>query len=166
MRNHARRILLLTLIVVASMAGRAFSGDGCCDLCGCSQGCHKVCRLVCEEKKVDVICWGQKCEDFCVPGPSKPGCQHCEMVCESCADKCDDKAPHGAPKRFVWTDWIPGYAMVYTKSKLMQKVVTKKVPSYKWVVEDLCPGCQAKSSDTELKTVDDIPPPDAKARPK
>lgn len=164
MRNHACRILLLTLIAVACIAGRALSADGCCAHCGCTQGAHKVCRLVCEEKKVDVICWGHKCEDFCVPGPSKPDCTHCETICASCPDTCDVKAPHGAPKRFVWTDWIPGCATTYTKSKLMQKVVTKKVPSYKWVVEDLCPDCQAKFRASETKANERLPP-DAMAKP-
>ncbi len=158
MQPNARQVVTLTILIVASLSFRVIGNDGCCVRCGCSQECHKVCRLVCEEKKVDIICWGQKCEDFCVPGPSKPGCRHCEIVCKSCTDSSDSAVPHGAPKKFVWTDWIPGYANVYTKSKLMQKIETKKVPSYKWVVEDLCPDCQAKCIDAENMPGDKIPP--------
>ena len=50
----------------------------------CGGPCKKVCRLVCEEKKVEVVCWGCKCEDFCVPGPGCPTCEHCKCVCQTC----------------------------------------------------------------------------------
>ena len=78
MRDNLRFILLIFLAVLLASAIRAQGKDGCCAHCGCANSCQKVCRLVCEEKKVDVLCWGCKCENFCVPGPSKPGCQHCE----------------------------------------------------------------------------------------
>ena len=100
----------MSLAVLVASAIRAHGADGCCAHCGCACSCQKVCRLVCEEKKVDVICWGCKCEDFCVPGHSKPGCQHCEEVCDDCDEPCDCTAPYAKPKKFVWTDWIPGSA--------------------------------------------------------
>ncbi len=91
---------------------------------------------------MEITCWGSQCEDFCVPGPSKPGCKHCKTVCAECDDaSCDCYQPHATPKTFVWREWIPGCARVHTKTKLMKKVVTEKVPSYKWEVEELCTEC-------------------------
>jgi hypothetical protein len=123
---------LLTTVRTAAAAG------GCCK-CGCPQA-TKVCRLVCEEKKVQVTLWGVRDEDFCVPGPSKVGCRDCEVVADP---KENDKTPCYEPKKFSWTQWIPsGCPTMFTKQKLMKKVVTKTVPSYKWVVEDLCAECE------------------------
>ena len=132
----------LVFAIVLGIVQRATAEGGCCAHCGCQARCHKVCRLVCEEKKVTVTCWGCKCEDFCIPGHSKPCCQHCEEVCTEDAADCDAPCTHA--KTFVWTEWIPGCAKLHTKKKLMKKTVTKKVPSYKWVVEDLCCDCQAR----------------------
>ena len=52
------------------------AGAGGCHRCGC-EGCQKVCRLVCDEKELEVNCWDSKCEEFCVPGHCKLGCKHC-----------------------------------------------------------------------------------------
>jgi len=142
-----------------SQADFALAGDCCCAHCGCACKGQKVCRLVCEEKKVDVICWGCKCEDFCVPGHSKPGCRHCECVCGECGDPCDCSKPHAKSKAFVWTDWVPGCASIFTKTKLMQKTITKTVPSYKWVVEDLCPECEANCPCAAVAPGAVVPPP-------
>ncbi|MDZ4821659.1 MAG: hypothetical protein SGJ20_22090 [Planctomycetota bacterium] len=157
-------VVLCAAIGMSLLAGPARAGIGCAH-CGCSEPCNKVCRLVKEEKKVKVICWGTKCEDFCVPGPSTPGCTHCEEVCTDC-DSCNDRAAHGAPTKFVWTDWIPGScSKVYTKKKLMQKIVTKKVDSYKWVVEDLCPACDAQAVSVKPAEGAEVPaPPVANAK--
>lgn len=116
-----------------------------CQSCGCHQTCRKICRLKCGEKEISVTCWGMKDEDFCIGAPSCPQCDHCETVC----GKDDDKnAPCTAPKRMVWTNWLPGCgAHLFTKHKLMKKVVTKKVPSFQWVVEDLCAACSAKAKE-------------------
>jgi hypothetical protein len=127
--------VIANIFDLIAASGALAAGDCCCAHCGCACSGQKVCRLVCEEKKVDVICWGCKCEDFCVPGPSKPGCRHCECVCGDCSAPCDCTVPHAKSKAFVWTDWVPGCASIFTKKKLMQKIVTKTVPSYKWVVE-------------------------------
>jgi hypothetical protein len=143
MSSKSAAIAVASLILLIAASRALAGGDCCCAHCGCACSGRKVCRLVCEEKKVDVICWGCKCEDFCVAGPSKPGCRHCEEVCGSCDQPCDCTTPHAKSKGFTWTEWIPGRAKIYTKKKLVQKVVTKKVPSYKWVVEDLCPECEA-----------------------
>ena len=158
MSNTSHRSILAAITLVFTAPCVATAGDCCCSHCGCNSQCHKVCRLVCEEKKVDVICWGSKCEYFCLPRCSTPGCQHCEEVCGPCGEDCDCTKPHGSPKRFVWTDWIPGCAKVHKRTKLMQKIVTKKVPSYKWVVEDLCPTCEAGCQTAAVEPGATIPP--------
>jgi hypothetical protein len=130
-----------------------------CHHCGCSACCEKVCRLVVEDKKVDVICWGCKCEDFCLPGPSCRGCKNCDEVCNFCDEK-DPKAPCAQPQKFVWYDWIPNpCADLHTKKKLMKRTVTKTVPGYKWVVEDLCPGCEQKAVGAAITAGTEVPAP-------
>jgi hypothetical protein len=161
MRQNIRRILALAILLVLALAVRAAAGEGCCAHCGCADGCQKVCRLVEEDKKVETICWGCKCEDFCVHGPSKRGCKHCKDVCETCDDGCDCEATHAEPKKFVWYDWIPGCAKVHTRKKLMKKVVVTKVPSFKWVVEDLCPKCDADCESAEVPPGVELPAPPA-----
>lgn len=145
MRHHA-----FMLIISLSLLPRiGAAGAGCCDHCGCKEPCQKFCRLVKEEKKVEVICYGMKEQEFCVPGPSKRGCQHCEPVCTDCDGKGKDKDPDvdSKPRKFVWSDWIPGRAHIQTKTLLMKKTETKKIPSYKWVVEDLCEKCRQKKNE-------------------
>ena len=159
MRISSGRIVIggvLTLVVAIGIANRVRAGEGCCAHCGRDHLCQKVCRLVCEEKKITTTCWGCKEEDFCIPGPSKPGCKHCEMVCD---EGCDPKAPCVQPKRLVWREWIPGgCATVYTKKKLMKRTVTTTVPSYKWVVEDLCPQCESSCAVVNVPPGTEIPP--------
>jgi hypothetical protein len=134
------------LIIAAASATKA--GNHGCAHCGREQSCQKVCRLVCEEKKVNVVCWGGKCEDFCLPGHSQRDGKHCEAACE--AEACNQDGICSKPKPFVWHDWIPGCSKgSATKHKLMKKTVVKTVPSYKWVVEDLCPQCLNKCQNCE-----------------
>jgi len=158
MKRYMNR-LALVLLATAVLAVAAKAGEGLfghCAHCGCQENCCKVCRLVCEEKKVEVVCWGCECEDFCVPGPSKPGCKHCEIVCDECAA---DSKVHSHAKKFVWTEWIPGCAEIHTKKKLMKKTIVKKVPSYKWVVEDLCKDCEAKAPAAPIQPGMVVPKP-------
>jgi hypothetical protein len=143
--RHKLWVLLSAATLAGVFASYVLAAEcGCCSGCGCSVGCQKVCKLVCEEKKVEVVCWGCKCEDFCVPGPSCRGSQHCETVCETCGDK-ESEGICVEPKAKVWYEWIPGCsAKKYTKTKLMRGVTTIKVPSHKWVLEDLCADCVAR----------------------
>lgn len=96
-------------------------------------GCGGNCRLETIEKKLEITCWRCECEEFCVPGPSLPGCQHSEAVCDSPAGK---KSWFSASKLFVWRNWTPGCAKVQSRKKLMRKTVVKKVPSHRWVAEN------------------------------
>jgi hypothetical protein len=136
-------VLSFAVLMVGSIATNLFAGDCCCAHCGCVTECHKTCRLVTEEKKVEVVCWGCKSEDFCVGCHSEPGCMHCEEVCGACDFPKGTGQICVKPHAFVWREWIPGTARIHTKKKLMKKSITKKVPSHKWVVEDLCPTCRA-----------------------
>ncbi len=159
MHSHHDRIvlgILLSIAVVITIAGRARAGNRWCAHCGEADGCQKVCRLVCENKKITAICWGCACENFCLPGPSTPSCRNCEMVCD---ETSDPKAPCVQPKKLVWTDWIPGQCgKVFTKKKLMKRTVTKSVPSFKWVVEDLCPQCESNCEAVNIPPGTVIPP--------
>ena len=160
MTLNTRRSALTKLLAMAVLgpAARVFAGDGLlhCRLCSSCENCCKVCRVVMEERKITTTCYGYKCEDFCVPDPSCPDHQHCESVCESQGGK----EPIHCPKPLVWTHWIPGgCGTVYTRKKLMKKTVTKKVPSFKWVVEDLCAACQAKVSQMEIPEGTELPLP-------
>jgi hypothetical protein len=158
-RSHAR--VLVIVVASAFAASWADAREGCCCRCGCPSECQKVCRLVCEEKTVDVVCWGCKCEYFCLPGPSTPHGEHCEMICGECDASGDCTRPHAKAKRFVWTDWVPGCAKIHVRKKLMQKTVAKKVPSYKWVVEDLCPACCESTTAAEVEPDVAVPAPPA-----
>jgi hypothetical protein len=160
--------LLLACLALVSAASTSVAGDCCCSHCGCGCACEKVCRLVCEEKEVDVICWGCLCEDFCLPEPSEPGCKHCKTVCADCDAPCVEGAPYVEPKQFVWRSWIPATcAKLFTRKKLYKKVEKVTVPSYKWVVEDLCPHCESCCDVAAVDAADEAtlpPPPVADAR--
>lgn len=103
---------------------RAQAG-GHCSHCGRAACAHKVCRVVCEMKEVKETKYSIECEDFCVPGKSRchtKSCTHCGgKSCEHCQ--------------------IPTCGPVRTRNKLVKTEVTKKVPTYKCVVVDLCPQC-------------------------
>jgi hypothetical protein len=180
-----KSVATLAVVALISFAARyAIAGGGHCDGCGCGCGDgSKVCRLVCEEKEIEVTCYDSKCEDFCEPGPCKMGCKHCERVCTDCNGKgcdgcatactdCSAKGCHGGcgggfglfkgGKKICWRTTIPGCARIFTKKELLTKTVTKKVKVYKWVLEDLCDGCKVKAKDmAPVVPADgaDVPPP-------
>ena len=149
------QILLACFLI---FVGQLRAENSCCAHCGCHDGCQKICRLDCEEKKIETVCWGCKTEPFCVPGPSAPGCRHAEMICDAC-NESGKSGVLASPKKFVWTEWMPGCAQVFTKKKLMKKSITQKVPSYKWVVEDLCERCESSCVGAEIQPGAEIPPP-------
>jgi hypothetical protein len=93
-----------------------------CARCGRECPCHKVCRLVCDVKKVEVTCFEVQCEDFCAPLP------------RLCGHGCCSDCGHGACNP-------PKCGNVRTKKTLVKRTVTKEVPTYKCVVEYLCSDC-------------------------
>jgi len=151
--RYARRTLIGCLVIVlGTFAARpSDAGGGCCDRCG-SEGSQKVCRLKCTYKEVKITCWTSKCEDFCVPGPCPLPCGHgcLPASCDACAGACDGGCTGaGAPR----------HARIRTKKMLMKKVITKKVPVYEWVVEDLCGACDARVEAPTVAANAVIPPP-------
>lgn len=164
-----RFLAILALAYATQLTAFVANADagGCCCHCGGCDCSEKVCRLVCEDKKVEVTCWGYVCEDFCLPGPGEPCCKKCKTVCVDCEAPCDPKAPCVQPKYIVWREWIPSCAKLFTRKKLMKKTETVTVPSYKWVVEDMCPHCQGKCdlAEVDAATQADLPaPPLAEAK--
>jgi hypothetical protein len=128
--------------------------DDCCDCtcnhCGCPAHCHKVCHVVCEMKDVKVTCYCCRQEDICIPGCSKKCGEVCEPnpCCLVHPDLCDECAKSncslgcGQCKCETRTVWQPGCcADIRTVNKLVKYEVTKKVPTYKWVVEYCCDQC-------------------------
>jgi hypothetical protein len=77
----------------------------------------------------------------------------------SCDETCDCKSPISAPKKLLWTEWIPGSASVFTKKKLMRKTETVTVKSYKWVVEDVCPQCDETVVGADFTLDAEVPAP-------
>lgn len=155
MFGHKLQVLLIAIASAWYSAGAANAQVAPCTDCHCTCPCEKVCRLVKEDKKVTVVCWGCQCEDICLPGRSQRGCAHCEEVCnETASDTCS------APKSFLWYAWIPGCPKEYiTKKKLMRKSVIKTVPSFKWVIEDVCPTCREKYVSPEIPAGVKVPAP-------
>ena len=160
MNHPSGRLLLwsmLTLAAVTNTIGQVHAQEGACCHCQGSDGCQKVCRLVCETKKVTVVCWGLQKEDFCVPCRSTFCMRHEECVC---GDDTDPKAPCTQPKKFPRNEWIPASnAKIYTKNKLMKRTITKTIPSFKWVVEDLCDNCEAQVPVVQVPPGVEVPPP-------
>lgn len=149
------RSILFAVAVVGLLASQAWAG---CNHCGCKDHCNKICRLVCEEKKVEITCYGVKKEDFCIPGPSKVACKHHDCVCDFGDEACKKDGISTGPKKFVWKEWIPGCAKIHTKAKLMKRTVTKTIPTYKWVVEDLCAKCEHQVPQATVQEGTVLPP--------
>jgi hypothetical protein len=124
---------------------------GCCAHCGRADDCCKVCRLETKEKELKVNCWASECKPFCLPCKSCRGCKNVECVDCSRDGSC-------STKKFVWFDWCPGDAVVHHKKVLLKKEVKKKVPSYEWVVEDLCASCSAKCGSSAVPAGTKVPP--------
>jgi hypothetical protein len=125
--------------------GVRVDGAGC-SRCGCAGDWKQTCRAVSEEAEVEVTCWGVKCEDFCVPGPSCRGCKHTQCVCEpkpADATAAQDARVRCAGQLFSWSEWFPQCAEIFTRKKLLKRTEKVKITRHKWVVETLCPACRA-----------------------
>ena len=155
MVRSIQTVLCVSILYHLMFASHTLANDRCCAHCGCHQRITKVCRLVREEKKITGTCWGVAEEAFCVNGPSCEGCHHCETICrKDRSDKADAKVC-SKTKALTWTNWIPqSNASILTKKKLMKKTVTKSVPSFRWVVEDLCDQCRVE---TKSKIEEPVP---------
>jgi hypothetical protein len=95
--------------------------------------CGKVCKLICEKKKLTAIGYGYQCEDICIPAPSRHGCKHCDTTC--CAG--DDMKGCHPQIEFCWYDWFAcGCAQPRTIRLLTKYQAEKELPSYHWEVVD------------------------------
>lgn len=136
---HRRTCLsfLVVALLLSNASGGGLSDRSCCDQPGerCNHGA--VCKLVRTTKTIETVCYGCESEKICIPGPS----QRCG-TCRQQACRCDCRS------LLVWTKWIPGCAQVVRRKTLKKYVVTKEVPSYKWVV---VPACQCDAADDIAK---------------
>lgn len=150
---------LAAMLMMLAFVPAVWAGDRhecCCAQCGCEVA-TKICRLEKDEKKITITCWGIQDEDFCVGGPNSIACEH-----EECA--CEEPDPAGkacfSPKKYTWREWYFNECpQMFTKRKLMKRTFTKKVPTYKWVVEDLCEACKSETKTAQLDPAIAVPPP-------
>ncbi|MDP1797830.1 MAG: hypothetical protein Q8K78_10125 [Planctomycetaceae bacterium] len=107
-----------------------------CEGCGCACAPQKVCRMVCETKKVPRTTYSGQQEDFCIPGPSeRVRCPDGSAGRESCGDE-----PYNKKRNWLW---FPQCAEVKTRTKLVKTVTEKEEVTVRWVVEYLCPDCRS-----------------------
>jgi hypothetical protein len=106
--------------------------------------CGKICRLVCETKKLTAIGFGNECKTICIPGPSRPGCKHCAVCCGECKGDPCASCQESAPKcEFCWRDWFAyGCAQPRTVKVLTKWQAEKRICWYNWeVVDASCCDC-------------------------
>ena len=144
-----RTIMLSLAVVLATFVAQeahAQSQKGAA--CG-----DNVCKLVKTTIKKKVICYGCKCEDFCVPGKScverdgLRGCS-CKANC-SCKGKCSCGCDHAPYCKVCVKEWTPGCATLMTRKKLVKYEKIVEVPGWKWEVvkaKDAGCGCAKAAS--------------------
>jgi hypothetical protein len=120
-----KHFLRVSALVVA-ISAPAYAGDSCCTSCGCHR-VKKVCVPVCETIKETTWEYCCKCEDFCVPGPSKCVGTCCEPDCSGCP-KCVKVMQ-------------PTCGGIFTRNILLKTPVVKEKCVTKWVVKTVCCGC-------------------------
>ncbi|HEX3657716.1 MAG TPA: hypothetical protein VHV55_18145 [Pirellulales bacterium] len=132
-----KSVMTMSFVALAVMISQAPAGNhhNRCNQCGC--GVKKVCRLKCEMKDVTTYRYESKCEDFCLPGPSK--CCGSKWVCD-CESLC------GRHKEHMWQ---PRCGHMCHRKVLVKIPVTKKVPAYTCEVVCLCGSCGCAQVDEE-----------------
>lgn len=111
-----------------------------CDTCQCSEEkieCVKICKLICETKIVERVCWKSQFEDICLPGPSKKCGEGCKEAC-NCKEGSD-----GSGKKVRYGIWQAQNceSETRTRKRLMKKIEKIEIPTYRWVVETRCKNC-------------------------
>jgi hypothetical protein len=141
--------IMLSRVLVLIVAGVGVAGfsllpaaaNECNFVCGSPPRCGKVCRLVCETKKLTAVCYACECDEICIPGPSRPGCKHCatcglDGTCE-CGPACDGCQGHTPACEFCWRDWFAcGCARPRTVTLLTKYEAEKEIGWYHWEVVD------------------------------
>ncbi len=148
MKSMRKRVQVIGVVVATVLWGMAtlpvLAGDGNCDRCGHGES-HKVCRLICEKKVIEIPCYSTRRETICVGGPCELGCRHGESVCHDGPGNDKQSCPSCSRGRtFAYQETIPGCPKQYTRKVLLRRKVKKEVTVYRWVVEDLCHDCEAK----------------------
>ena len=140
-------ICLASFLPNVSAAANEFTFE-----CGSVPTCGKVCKLVCETKKLTAVCYACECDEICIPGPSRRGCKHCatcggEQVCSECDSACPDCRDHTPQCEFCWRDWFAcGCAKPRTVKVLTKYQAEKEIDWYQWeVVDAACCECVASS---------------------
>jgi len=135
-------IAALTCVMQIARAADEFLTDGCCPTCG------KVCKLVCETKKLTATCYGSQPKDFCIPEPSRRGCKHCAECYGKSTDPCTDCNTCQPKCEFCWRDWFAcGCAQPRTVRVLTKYQAEKEICWYHWeVVDASCGDCVTKNA--------------------
>jgi hypothetical protein len=136
MRIKSRTELMIATALASLMPIVGFAQH--CRLDLVRPACGKVCKLVCETKKITAIGYGSECKDICLPPPSRQGCKHCAVACGEC--KCDPCTccQSTAPKcEFCWRDWFACGCSCPRSVKVLTKYqAEKKICWYHWEVVD------------------------------
>lgn len=142
MKSRNLRWQLMGLVVFCAFQAVAVAEEFCLD---CSRpACGKVCKLVCETKKLNAIGYGSECKDICLPNPSRSGCKHCAVCYGKCAEDACGNCQSCQPKcEFCWRDWFAcGCAQPRTVRVLTKYQAEKKICWYHWeVVDAACCEC-------------------------
>jgi hypothetical protein len=163
-RRHILLLSLPSLVVLGAVGLPIFSRTAIANECCLDMSrpaCGKVCKLVCEQKKLAAVGYGSKCKAICLPEPSCPGYKHCAVCCPNpnADDKPGNCCPNCRPKfEFSWRDWFAcGCAKPRTIHVLTKYQAEKKIPWYHWDVVDApcCEGAEPieKEATPEKKSV-------------
>jgi hypothetical protein len=140
-RSHAK--LSLSVVSVVYLLQTIVAADECI-LDWSRPACGKVCKLVCEAKKLTAIGYGCECKNICLPDPSREGCKHCVACYGKCAGDACGNCQSCPPKcQFCWRDWFAcGCAEPRSVRVLTKYQAEKKICWYHWeVVDAACCDC-------------------------
>lgn len=147
MNRPQSHLLLATSIFACLLQAVAGAADEFL-LDGSQPACGKVCKLVCETKKLTAICYGSESKDICIPDPSREGCKHCAVCYGKCAaGSCGECQPKC---QFCWRDWFAcGCAQPRRVRVLTKYQAEKKICWYHWeVVDATCCKCVSQNGHT------------------
>jgi hypothetical protein len=154
--DSRRDALVIVGICLASfLPSEALAAGELNFVCDSPPTCGKVCRLVCETKKLTAICYGCECDEICIPGPSRPGCKHCatcgaDADCGECDSSCTGCQGHPPACEFCWRDWFAcGCAKPHPVRVLTKYQAEKEISWFHWQVVDAAScGCVADCGQT------------------
>jgi len=133
--------ILLTFVI------EALADAPDCGSCVGPPRCRKVCKLVCDTKKLTAIGYANDCKTICLAPPSRCGCKWCACQCGECKNDPCSCCQATAPKfEFCWRDWFAcGCARPKTIKVLTKYQCEKKIRWYHWEVVDIsCCDCVSK----------------------